>query len=135
MAPNIKPISNLVLDEHHDCNRIRCAILGCGMMGQEHVSYIMGYSSQIRVDFLCDPFEDSLNKAKKIMTKFRGDPILENLDPRLLTDESDLLRYVDSIDLLVIASPNYLHTPTNLSPCGRRVRIALQSSTHPLRRC
>eukprot|EP00536_Pseudo-nitzschia_multiseries_P013812 jgi/Psemu1/68862/estExt_Genemark1.C_6170025 len=48
------------------------------------------------------------------MTKFRGDPILENLDPRLLTDESDLLRYVDSIDLLVIASPNYLHTPTLL---------------------
>jgi len=114
MAPNIKPLSNTILEGHHEFNPIRCAILGCGMMGQEHVSYIMGYASQIRIDFLCDPFEDSLKKATEIMAKFRGDPLIEILDPCLLTDERDLLEHVDDIDLLVIASPNYLHTPSLL---------------------
>jgi len=114
MAPNIKPLSNAILEGHHEFNPIRCAILGCGMMGQEHVSYIMGYASQIRIDFLCDPFEDSLKKATENMAKFRGDPLTEILDPCLLTDERDLLEHVDDIDLLVIASPNYLHTPSLL---------------------
>jgi len=90
-------------------------------MGQEHVSYIMGYSSDIQINYLCDPFEPSLEKARKIMTEFRGssgDPLVVgnplNSEPCLLMDEEDLLRHVDDIDLLVIASPNYLHTPSLL---------------------
>ena len=83
-------------------------------MGQEHVSYIMGFASQIQIDYLCDPFEQSLEKAKKIMMEFRGDPLVENHEPCVLTNERDLLRHVDDIDLLVIASPNYLHTPSLL---------------------
>lgn len=114
MAPNIKPFSDLPLENSSDGDRIRCAILGCGMMGQEHISYILGYSSQIQIDYLCDPFEPSLNKAKKVLAEYSGDPLVENHDPLVLTDQNELLRHVDNIDLLVIASPNYLHTPTLL---------------------
>jgi hypothetical protein len=35
--------------------RVRCALLGTGMMGQEHCSYLMGYPFDTRIDFLCDP--------------------------------------------------------------------------------
>lgn len=83
-------------------------------MGQEHISYILGYSSKIQINFLCDPFEPSLEKAQKIMQEFSGDPLVDNPDPLILTDDNELLLHVDSIDLLVIASPNYLHTPTLL---------------------
>ena len=83
-------------------------------MGQEHISYILGYYSKIQIDYLCDPFEPSLERAKKIMTEHSGDPLVENRDPLVLTDDKELLLHVDSIDLLVIASPNYLHTPTLL---------------------
>ena len=73
-------------------------------MGQEHISYILGYSSKIQIDYLCDPFEPSLAKAKKIMEEYSGDPLVENPDPLVLTDDNELLRHVDRIDLLVIAS-------------------------------
>lgn len=85
------------------------------MMGQEHISYIMGYSSKIEINYLCDPFEQSLESAKKIMKNFSEDPMVErNHEPLVLTDEKELLLHVDSIDLLVIATPNYLHTPSLL---------------------
>jgi predicted dehydrogenase len=83
-------------------------------MGQEHISYIMGYSSEIRIDYLCDPFDGSLEKAQKMMKDFSGDPIAGIHDPCILKDEQDLLGHAQDIDLLVIASPNYLHTPTLL---------------------
>jgi len=83
-------------------------------MGQEHISYIMGYSAEIRIDYLCDPFDGSLEKAQKIMKDFSGDPIAEKHNPCILTDEQELLHHAEDIDLLVIASPNYLHTPTLL---------------------
>jgi predicted dehydrogenase len=88
-------------------------------MGQEHISYIMGYSHEVRIDFLCDPYEISLKKAQNIMKEFAsqgGDPLVSKhqQEPLLLTDEQDLLQYAEDIDLLVIASPNYLHTPSLL---------------------
>jgi hypothetical protein len=33
----------------------RVGILGTGMMGREHCSYLMGYPYDARIDFLCDP--------------------------------------------------------------------------------
>jgi myo-inositol 2-dehydrogenase/D-chiro-inositol 1-dehydrogenase len=76
---------------------------------------MMGYSKDIRIDYLCDPFEGSLAKAQKIMKDFSGDPFLfDNPEPALLSKEDDLLNFADDIDLLVIASPNYLHTPSLL---------------------
>lgn len=83
-------------------------------MGQEHISYIMGYSNDIRIDFLCDPFEGSLVKAQKMMQDFAGDPLGMQHEPTTLSGEQDLLNHAHEIDLLVIASPNYLHTPTLL---------------------
>jgi myo-inositol 2-dehydrogenase/D-chiro-inositol 1-dehydrogenase len=83
-------------------------------MGQEHISYIMGYSNDIRIDFLCDPFQPSLENAQRIMKEFQVDPVIALHAPTMLTDEEDLLAHVDQIDLLVIASPNYMHTPTLL---------------------
>lgn len=87
-----------------DGDKLKVAILGAGMMGQEHISYISGYSA-LQIDFLCDPFEPSLDKAVQVMKQFNNPSL-----PTLLRDESDLLSYADAIDLLVIASPNYLHT-------------------------
>jgi len=84
-------------------------------MGQEHISYIMGYDREIRIDYLCDPFLPSIDKARKLMQEHSKHPLLPpTREPMVLTDEEDLRRYADEIDLLVIASPNYLHTPTLL---------------------
>lgn len=91
---------------------LRCAILGCGMMGQEHCSYIMGFPDKLRIDFLCDPHQPSLDKCCKVMNDFRSssDAAASPTAPTLLHGEDELLKHVDEIDLLVIASPNYLHT-------------------------
>lgn len=90
-----------------DNGLLRCALLGCGMMGQEHCSYLMGYGSDVRLDFFCDPHEESLQNCLRVMKDFNPEA---SHHPRLMKDESELLRHVDDIDLLVIASPNYLHT-------------------------
>lgn len=78
----------------------------------------MGYSRDIRIDYLCDPFEPSLEKAQKIMREFEVlDPVataVHHDEPTVFTDEQDLRDHADRIDLLVIASPNYMHTPTLL---------------------
>lgn len=90
-------------------DRIRCALLGCGMMGQEHTSYLLGYPSDVRIDFLCDPHDESLRNCVRVMKEFNPQA-LESHPPLLLSDEEGLLKHADDIDLLVIASPNYLHT-------------------------
>mmetsp|Transcript_25153 Transcript_25153/g.62023 ORF Transcript_25153/g.62023 Transcript_25153/m.62023 type:complete len:409 (+) Transcript_25153:114-1340(+) len=106
MAPNIHHIP-LVPTTIEDA-RIRVAILGTGMMGQEHISYILGYSDEVRIDFLCDPFENSLTEARRLIM---DSPYHE---PKFLSNEEELLASAGQIDLLVIASPNYMHTPTLL---------------------
>lgn len=87
-------------------DKISVAIMGCGMMGQEHISYISGYHD-LRIDYLCDPYEPSLEKAVNVMKQFASS---RSRLPTFLRDESDLLLFANDIDLLVIASPNYLHT-------------------------
>ena len=85
-------------------------------MGQEHISYIMGYSNDIRIDFICDPHEPSLEKAQKIIRESQLNPTtnLNLREPIILRDEEDLLDHATRIDLLVIASPNHMHTPSLL---------------------
>jgi Predicted dehydrogenases and related proteins len=85
--------------------KINVAVLGCGMMGQEHISYMEKYK-QINVKFLCDPNNDMLSKAASLISKDKEDE-----QPALFNFESQLLEQVGNIDLLVIATPNYLHTP------------------------
>jgi predicted dehydrogenase len=114
MPPNqglqaVAPLSVVVQQDHGDDSRIRCALLGCGMMGQEHISYVMGYPADIRIDFICDPHEASLEKSLKVMKNFQS-PSLAAHAPALLLSEEELLKHAGEIDLLVIASPNYLHT-------------------------
>lgn len=70
------------------------------MMGQEHISYINKYDS-LSIAFLCDPNNSSLETA---LAMAEG-------SPTTFQSESDLLAHVKDIDLLVIASPNFMHTP------------------------
>ena len=44
----------------------------------------------------------------------------------ILQDENELLQHADEIDLLVIASPNYLHTPTLLKWGGHDIAILVE---------
>lgn len=105
MAPNQGIKLEAIRRLPSEVDKIKCAILGCGMMGQEHISYISGFND-LRVDYLCDPFEPSLDKAVITLEQFSVNSSL----PTLLRDESDLLSHANDIDLLVISSPNYLHT-------------------------
>jgi Oxidoreductase family, NAD-binding Rossmann fold len=102
---------------------LRCAILGCGMMGQEHCSYISGFPRDLRLDYLCDPHQPSLDRCAKVWREFAliadagSDRAVGGMqhEPRQVLDEQELLEHhVHDIDLLVIASPNYLHTDTLL---------------------
>lgn len=88
-------------------------------MGQEHASYIAGYPDKLRVDFLCDPHMPSLQKCSEMLLEFQvkanNKDISSIVTPQLVHDEETLLtQYVHEIDLLVICSPNYLHTSTLL---------------------
>ena len=105
---------------------LRCAILGCGMMGQEHCSYMVGFPGQLQIDFLCDPHQPSLDKCLQVLRDFRArqhnngssSTLLssnkELIEPTLLHSEEQLLQRVQDIDLLVVATPNYMHTDTLL---------------------
>jgi Oxidoreductase family, NAD-binding Rossmann fold len=139
----------LIARTYHTCNDgvvtkkipniIKVAILGCGMMGQEHCSYIMGYYSskqkqqQVRIDYLCDPHRPSIDQCLQVMKQYydtttvplssgSGNVVdgstkknINFLSPTIVTNEKELLQnYVHEIDLLVIATPNYLHTPSIL---------------------
>lgn len=113
-------------------NLLRCAVLGCGMMGREHLSYLLGYGVTqpnlpvIRLDFLCDPHQESVQQALNVVEDFHcqnrhhtspqgeNPPSVSTIQhkPLVLRDEEELYNYVEEIDLLVVATPNYLHTDT-----------------------
>lgn len=81
---------------------ISVAVLGVGMMGQEHISYMSKYP-QIRIKFLCDDNSTMVEKALSLISCEEK--------PECFTKEEDLLKRVGEIDLLVIATPNFMHTP------------------------
>ena len=78
---------------------INVAVLGTGMMGQEHISYMKGYP-QIKLKFICDSCSESIEKALSLL------PPQER--PECFRQESEMLKKVDDIDLLVISTPNYM---------------------------
>ena len=102
-----------------DDGRIRCGLLGCGMMGQEHISYITGYPDKIRIDFLCDPHPPSIEKSLEVLQEFGKGVTM----PKVLHDEKELLEHASSIDLLVIATPNYMHCDTIMRWADQNVTI------------
>lgn len=87
---------------------VRIAILGCGMMGQEHISYINKYSN-LQIKFLCDPNKSSADTALSMVDTENGEDTSNA--PLVFHEEKELLERINQIDLLVIASPNYMHTP------------------------
>jgi myo-inositol 2-dehydrogenase / D-chiro-inositol 1-dehydrogenase len=103
-------------------SKIRCAVLGCGMMGQEHISYLLGFPDEVSIDFSCDPHEPSLQQCTKVIQEFRK----ANAAPTMLLSELELYKYADQIDLLVIATPNYQHTDTLLRWGQQNLTILLE---------
>ena len=75
---------------------VRYGIVGCGMMGQEHIQNI-GILPQGVVSAVLDPIEDLAVKASEIAG-----------GARVATSLSDLVTG-DDVDALVIVSPNHLH--------------------------
>lgn len=96
--------NNEDIDKDHPRRMFRCAVLGSGMMGQEHLSYLQGYPSDVRIDFLCDPHEPSLRKSFQVMEEFQqsSSQSIVFQCPELLDAEEDLLVHAHDIDLLVI---------------------------------
>jgi len=56
------------------------------------------------VRFLCDPHTPSIQTALSLIHK-------EQEKPQVFSNESELIEHAHEIDLLVIATPNFLHTP------------------------
>lgn len=107
---DIDGIDTLVLlfcNSHHHRPRLYIYIRNATPPLLEHISYIQKYPN-LEIKFLCDPTTSSTNTALS-MIKESSD---ENAaPPTVFHDENQLLEHVNDIDLLVIASPNYMHTP------------------------
>lgn len=76
---------------------LRYAIIGSGMMGQEHIRNIQLLEDSV-VSAVADPDEQMRNSARE----------LAGPDTKSFADYKDLLS-ADVADVLVIASPNYTH--------------------------
>ncbi len=83
---------------------IHVAILGCGMMGQEHASYMMANPRMV-LKYIVDTSDESVKAFMKVVAGKQS--------PDRVAEE-ELLNRIYDIDLLVIATPNYLHTPALL---------------------
>ena len=85
----------------------------------------------LRIDFICDPHKPSLDKAVKIINQFRTNDAnimkeAQDIKLNILKDEDELLEHAAEIDLLVVASPNYLHTPTLLKWGSHDITILVE---------
>lgn len=69
----------------------------------QHISYMDTYSN-VNILYLCDPHSPSIQTALSLIHK-------EQKKPTVFSHESELIAHAHQIDLLVIATPNYLHTP------------------------
>lgn len=102
--------------EESSSSTIGVAILGVGMMGQEHISYMEKYP-QIQIKYLSDPCPTSIEKAQSLISS--------NNKPQVVT-EQQLMQQVHDIDLLVIATPNYLHAPQLLRWANHPICILVE---------
>lgn len=115
MPPNQRPpladIPDVDSGYDNKSRVLRCAILGCGMMGQEHCSYLLGFPDDVSIDFICDPHEASLENCTKVIQEFsKATTVNSGSHPLKLKSESELFERAVEIDLLVVATPNYTHT-------------------------
>jgi len=101
-------------------SKIKVAVLGCGMMGQEHISYMKGFP-EIQLQWLCDPCPSSLLKSLNI--------IGNSYSPKTFDCEKQMFQdheVQSQLDLLVIATPNFLHTPQLLRWAQRSITILVE---------
>jgi predicted dehydrogenase len=78
---------------------LRYGIIGCGMMGCEHIRNIESLPEG-EIVALSDPFEESRNYARMALA--------DASDVTVVEDHRDLLALPD-VDAVVIASPNFTH--------------------------
>ena len=122
-------------------DNITVALLGCGMMGQEHISYMKKYKG-IQLKYLCDPNEVSIKQALSVLQRDNDshDIADDNSssdtassskfdEPKLFTSEKEMFtdpQVTEEVDLLVIASPNFCHTPQLLKWARRPITILVE---------
>ena len=75
---------------------VRYGIVGCGMMGQEHILNI-GLLEGASITALCEPDDGMVTIARTLVPQAR------------VTHTIDEMLAVDDVDALVIVSPNHLH--------------------------
>ena len=80
--------------------QINYAVIGCGMMGREHIANIQLFADA-RVAAIADPNADSLQSTRALLPE----------DVAAFTSTEQLLKQAD-FDALVIAAPNNLHKAT-----------------------
>ncbi len=124
-TPQLTTLPFLSKHKQKMASKISVAILGVGMMGQEHISYMSQYS-QIQIKFLCDTNADMLQKAKSMVTGNSSSSSEQKQEPKCFSEEKDLLNHVSEIDLLVIATPNYMHTPHLLRWANHSICILVE---------
>eukprot|EP00606_Chrysophyceae_sp_TOSAG23-5_P001003 GSChrysophyteH2.ASY1.ANO1.1460.1 assembled CDS len=88
------------------------------MMGQEHISY-MGVYPHVKLMYLCDPEPASIKDSLDMFNRVSPG----ETEPQVVESEEALFSMIDSFDLLVIATPNYMHTPTLLKWGQQKISI------------
>lgn len=79
----------------------KIAILGCGMMGREHI-LSLNHLPDVSIRYLCDPLPD---RALEHLT------LDDKQQVRVFREEKELYEaHRHDIDILVIATPNFMHT-------------------------
>lgn len=83
---------------------IKYGIIGCGMMGQEHIKNILYLQKQninCFIEAICDTNKDSINKTIEILKKNQN-------RVKIYSNYQDLIKDLN-INIVVIAVPNYIH--------------------------
>ncbi len=90
------PITSLVWVRVSDVNTVNYGLIGCGMMGREHIQNI-NLLPQGRVSVVYDPVPELASSAATLAQ-----------DAHVADSLEDLLAF-ENLDAVVIVSPNYLH--------------------------
>ena len=90
------------------------------MMAKEHASYLQSFA-RTKVCYICDPVESMRQDMVALLQQWTSTEA-----PKSFASEEELLQHGTDIDLLVIATPNYLHTPSLLQWSKFNMTILLE---------